>query len=78
MATTIPIRAAADVVEGDQCVTMRGLDWKGYLTMLRLRGERSVPRMVYLDGDLLLASELLHRYGRTPACFERAPQHLEP
>jgi Uma2 family endonuclease len=56
MATTIPTRPAAATVEGDQCVTLRGLDWKGYLTMLRLRGERPVPRMVYLDGELLLVS----------------------
>ena len=56
MATAIPTRSATDVVEGDQCVTLRGLDWKGYLTMLRLRGEHPAPRMVYLDGDLSLVS----------------------
>src|SRR3954447_4640437 len=56
MATTLSHRAASNLVEGDQWVTLRGLDWKGYLTMLRLRGERPVPRMVYLDGDLLLVS----------------------
>jgi Uma2 family endonuclease len=56
MATTIPTRSVSATVEGDQCVTFRGLDWKGYLTILRLRGERRVPRMVYLDGDLLLVS----------------------
>src|SRR3954447_10628909 len=56
MATTTPIRPASTVVEGDHCVTLHGLDWKGYLTMLRLRGERPVPRMIYLDGSLLLVS----------------------
>jgi Uma2 family endonuclease len=56
MATTIPTRSASATVEGDQCVTLRGLDWKGYLTMLRLRGERPVPRMIYLDGELSLVS----------------------
>jgi Uma2 family endonuclease len=56
MATTIPTRSASATVEGDQCVTLRGLDWKGYLTMLRVRGERPVPRMVYLDRELLLVS----------------------
>jgi len=56
MATTTPARTESATVEGDQCVTLRGLDWKGYLTMLRLRGERRVPRMVYLDGELLLVS----------------------
>ena len=44
------------VSEGDQCVEMRGIGWRGYLTMLRLRGEKSTPRMIYLDGDLLLVS----------------------
>ena len=56
MATAIPTRSEAATVEGDQSVTLRGLDWKGYLTMLRLRGERRGPRMVYLDGELLLVS----------------------
>jgi Uma2 family endonuclease len=56
MATTIPIRSASAADDGDQCVTLRGLDWRGYLTMLRLRGERPVPRMIYLDGELLLVS----------------------
>jgi Uma2 family endonuclease len=58
MATTIPssTRSAAALVQGDQCVTLRGIDWKGYLTILRLRGERPVPRMIYCDGELLLVS----------------------
>jgi Uma2 family endonuclease len=41
---------------GDQCVIMSGIDWKGYETMLRLRGQRPRPRMIYLDGDLFLMS----------------------
>ncbi len=42
--------------EADQCVTLAGIGWDGYRRMLRLRGERSRPRMIYLDGDLLLMS----------------------
>jgi Uma2 family endonuclease len=42
--------------EGDQCVVMRGIGWDGYTKVLRARGERSIPRMVYLDGDLYLMS----------------------
>ena len=42
--------------EGDQCVALCDIDWKGYLTLLRLRGERSTPRMVYLDGTVWLMS----------------------
>ena len=46
-ATTISNHGA----EGDQCVVLHDIDWKGYRTLLRLRGERRVPRMVYLDGS---------------------------
>ncbi len=42
--------------EGDQCVEFPAIGWKGYLTLLRLRGERSTPRMVYLDGTVWLMS----------------------
>src|SRR4051812_36671216 len=55
MATAIPERAAAEVL-GDRCVTLRGVGWEGYKALLRVRGERPVPRMVYLDGDVLLMS----------------------
>ncbi len=54
MATTLTTHP--DSVAGDQCVTLSGVDWKGYSTMLRLRGERGMPRMVYLDGELFLMS----------------------
>ena len=40
----------------DQCVEWHDLDWKGYVTMLRLRGERHSPRMIYLDGSLYLVT----------------------
>ena len=55
-AITTSTEAAAATIEGDQCVTLRDIDWKGYSTMLRLRGERSTPRMIYLDGSLLLVA----------------------
>jgi Uma2 family endonuclease len=42
--------------DGDQCVVLRDIGWKGYTTLLKVRGERSIPRMVYLDGSLLLLS----------------------
>lgn len=42
--------------EGGQCVEFPAIGWKGYLTLLRLRGERSTPRMVYLDGTVWLMS----------------------
>ncbi len=54
MATAIinPTREA----DGDQCVEFPGIGWKGYVTLLRLRGERSMPKMVYLDGTVWLMS----------------------
>lgn len=42
--------------DGDQCVVMRGIGWKGYTAVLHARGERSSPKMIYLDGDLYLMS----------------------
>jgi Uma2 family endonuclease len=41
---------------GGPCVAFPAIGWKGYLTLLRLRGERSTPRMVYLDGTVWLMS----------------------
>jgi Uma2 family endonuclease len=54
MATAIikPTREA----DGDQCVAFPDVGWKGYAALLRLRGERSWPRMVYLDGTVWLIS----------------------
>jgi Uma2 family endonuclease len=42
--------------ERDQCVELHGVDWKGYSTLLRLRGEHSVPKIVYLDGTVSFMS----------------------
>lgn len=41
---------------GDQCVVLRDVGWEDYEALLRIRGDRSAPRMVYLDGSLLLMS----------------------
>ena len=49
--------------DSDQCVVFRDIDWKGYSAFLKVRGERSVPRMVYLDGSLFLVSpSFSHEY----------------
>jgi Uma2 family endonuclease len=40
----------------NQCVALRDVGWKGYSTLLRIRGDRSMPRMVYLDGTVWLMS----------------------
>jgi Uma2 family endonuclease len=54
MATTTRTRSYQEV--GDQCVELRDVGWKGYATLLRLRGERRRPRIIYLDGDVLLVT----------------------
>ncbi|CAN5814821.1 Uma2 family endonuclease [soil metagenome] len=54
MATTTATRLEPGLV--DHCVELRGIDWNGYLTMLRLRGEYSRPKLVYLDGTLYMMS----------------------
>ena len=67
-ATTIPARTSD--AECDQCVVFWDVGWKEYLTLLRVRGERRLPRMIYLDGSLFLVSpsfpheHLKERLGR--------------
>jgi Uma2 family endonuclease len=50
--------------EGDQLVVMRDVGWNGYTALLRIRGERSRPKMVYLDGDVYLMSPA-YRHARS-------------
>jgi len=40
----------------EPCVVLRDVDWAGYESLLEIRGERSTPRIVYLDGSLFLMS----------------------
>lgn len=56
-ATTIskPARAARSG-EFDQCVELREVGWEGYSQLLKLRGERAEPRIIYLDGTVALMS----------------------
>jgi Uma2 family endonuclease len=56
MATVTTENARDTDVQGDQYVVMHGIGWDGYTKVLLARGERSTPRMVYLDGDLYLMS----------------------
>jgi Uma2 family endonuclease len=60
MATQIqlatPTASPTREVDGDQCVAFPAIGWKGYVTLLRLRGERPIPKMVYLDGTVWLIS----------------------
>ncbi len=71
MSTAIAPSARTTEIDGDQCVVLRDIGWKGYTTLLRVRGERSIPRMVYLDGSLLLLSpSFFHeRLKKLLGCF---------
>ncbi len=44
------------VPTADGRIVMSGLDWAGYQSLLALRGERSRPRLAYLDGAVELMS----------------------
>ena len=59
MATATETFTPTFSIEADQYVELRGIGWAGYETVLRLRGDRSRPKMIYLDGDLLLMSPAL-------------------
>ncbi len=63
MSTAIAPPAQTTEIEGDQCVAIWNIDWKGYSTLLKVRGERSIPRLVYLDGKLsLMSPSFTHEY----------------
>ena len=40
----------------EPAVVLHDVDWAGYESILKIRGERRAPRMVYLDGSLFLMS----------------------
>jgi Uma2 family endonuclease len=56
MSTATSIRKSTREADGDRRVALRDVGWKGYVTLLRLRGERPMPKMVYLDGTVWLMS----------------------
>jgi hypothetical protein len=56
MSTATAIHKPTVEADGDQCVEFPAIGWEGYLTLLRLRGEGSTPRLVYLDGTVWLMS----------------------
>src|SRR4051812_39199538 len=62
MATVTTLERETEA-EGDQKVVLPDIGWKGYATLLKLRGERSYPKLVYLDGSVTLVSPLyLHEF----------------
>src|SRR5262245_59277930 len=59
MATTTPSTRSGPAY-GDPCVVLRDVGSGGYTALLKLRGERPSPRMIYLDGDLYLVATSAH------------------
>ena len=43
-------------IAGDQAVFMRQIGWAGYSSILEIMGDRGIPKLIYLDGDLWLMS----------------------
>jgi len=64
----------------DKIVVLRGLRWSDYQRMLEVRGDASVPRLAYLDGELEIMTpsrpheSIKSRIGRLVEvwCLERA------
>jgi Uma2 family endonuclease len=56
--TRVPTRRGP-AADDDQCVELGDIGWKGYSSILRLRGDRPSPRIIYLDGSALLMSPSL-------------------
>ena len=46
------LRNHDDTPVEDKIVVLRGLSWSDYQRQLELRGDRSLPRFAYLEGDL--------------------------
>lgn len=46
--------APTEAPRGDAYVTLRGATWADYQRMLGLRGEKAVPRVTFLEGELEL------------------------
>lgn len=49
-------RERDDTPQEDHFVLLRGVSWRDYERLLRIRGESSVPRLTYLEGTLEIMS----------------------
>lgn len=52
--TDAPVPLGEFVPEADRRIVLHGVGWAGYQALLALRGERSSPRIAYLDGAVEL------------------------
>jgi len=60
MAATPPIPLGEHVPTADERIVMHGVSWSHYEVELALRGDASVPRISYLDGEMELMSPSKH------------------
>lgn len=59
-ASTLP---AASQQQADHVIVLRNVTWADYQRLLEIRGERPVPRLTYLEGDLeLMTPSRSHEY----------------
>jgi Uma2 family endonuclease len=56
VARSSPPREPPDARAGDHIVVLRGASWADYQRVLEIRGDRSAPRITYLEGTLELMS----------------------
>ena len=54
--TDTPVSLSDYVPMADQRIVIENVDWDGYESLLALRGERSLPKLAYLDGVVELMS----------------------
>lgn len=54
-----PVQPPEITAEPDQRVRFHGVTWEGYESLLAIRGEKSVPRITYLAGEVELMSPSL-------------------
>jgi Uma2 family endonuclease len=52
--TSTPVPLGEYVPTADSVIVMNGISWEGYESLLALRGERSRPKLAYLDGAVEL------------------------
>jgi len=66
-----PAQGPAEPARGDQRVEFVGIGWEGYLSLLKVPGEKSRPQIIYLNGDAYLVSpSAIHeRFGKRLGMF---------
>ena len=52
MASLAELRERDDAPTGDQFVHLRGVSWEDYERLLEMRGDRSAPRICFLEGTV--------------------------